>query len=156
MTDQPADALAVAVTRAADGELHDPSDALTYLDLAQFTVGDDGTVDQAAVSDAIAELISRRPYLAAPTAQLTRADLENMTPAQIVQAREDGRLRRILAPVPSGELAGPELRIRQLENDGITQLTRADLKTMSTRQITEARREGRLTRILTTPNDTAG
>lgn len=140
--------LADAITSAAEGELRDPSDALRHIDLSQFTAGDDGAIDQAAITDAVADLIHRKPHLAAPTAQLTRADLKGMTPAQISQAREDGRLQRMLAAPSSGELSGSELRIRQLENDGITQLAEADLKTMSRQEIVKAREEGRLLRLL--------
>jgi len=99
------------VKAAATGRLINPKDALVHIDLDQFEVDEDGQVDEDEVSDAIENLLKERPYLAAATAkrfqgtgdggaarkagrpkQLTRADLKTMTPAQIVKAKEDGRL----------------------------------------------------------------
>ncbi|WP_017599206.1 hypothetical protein [Nocardiopsis lucentensis] len=101
------------VRAAAAGKLADPKDALRLLDLGSFDVDDDGEVDSEEISDAIDDLIKRKPYLAAQggtrprfegTAdsgarkgtgkpkQLTRADLKRMSPEQIVKARADGRL----------------------------------------------------------------
>ena len=99
------------IRAAATGKLINPKDALVHIDLDQFEVDDDGQVDEDEVADAIENLLKERPYLAAATAkrfqgtgdggaarkasrpkQLTRADLKTMTPAQIVKAKEDGRL----------------------------------------------------------------
>lgn len=115
-----AEAMAKANTRilkaeiraAAKGRLADAKDALTFLDLDQFEVGEDGEIDPEEIEDAITDLLKSKPYLAAATAkprfqgtgdggaarkasrpkQLTRADLKSMTPEQIEQARVDGRL----------------------------------------------------------------
>jgi hypothetical protein len=114
-----ADALAKAnerilkaeVRAAAAGVLEDPTDALLFLDLSQFEVGDDGDVDTAAVKAAIVDLAKSKPRLAAqggkpevvfespgdhrkgaPAAQLTQADLGRMSAEQIVQAESEGRL----------------------------------------------------------------
>lgn len=103
------------VRAAAAGKLTDPADALRYLDLDQFEVGEDGEVDTAAITAAIETLIKTKPYLAAqggppgtvfespgahrkgaPAGQLTQADLKNMTPAQKVAARAEGRLNDLL------------------------------------------------------------
>lgn len=103
--------LKAEVRAAATGALADPADALLYLDLSQFEVGDDGDVDTAAVKAAIKTLVETKPYLAAqggkpevvfespgdhrkgpPAAQLTQADLGRMTAEQIVQAESEGRL----------------------------------------------------------------
>lgn len=102
------------VRAAAAGKLADPADALLHLDLEQFEVGDDGEIDQAAVEAAISELVKSKPYLAAqggtgpvfespgsrrkgaPAGQLTKADLEGMTPEQISAARAEGRLNDLL------------------------------------------------------------
>jgi hypothetical protein len=101
--------------RAATGKLSDPSDALTFLDLSQFEVGDDGEVDGSQIDAAIEALIQKKPYLAAqggrrfegqgeggarnadqrPT-QLTEADIDKMTPAQIVEAEAKGQLEDYL------------------------------------------------------------
>ncbi|WP_435107799.1 hypothetical protein [Nocardiopsis synnemataformans] len=53
------------VRAAAAGKLADPKDALSFLDLDGFEVGDDGEVDADEIADAIADLIARKPYLAA-------------------------------------------------------------------------------------------
>ena len=57
--------LSAEIRAAAAGKLSDPTDALTFIDLSQFDVGDDGEVDQAEIADAIADLIARKPHLAA-------------------------------------------------------------------------------------------
>lgn len=116
------DALAAANTRilsaevraAAAGKLNDPADALAYLDLSSFEVGDDGSVDSDAIGSAISDLISKKPYLAAQgsrfqgsadggarndaskPAQLTRADLARMTPEQITDAEAKGQFDGLL------------------------------------------------------------
>ena len=67
------DALAKANTRivkaevraAAAGKLADPADALNFIDLGEFEVGEDGDVDQDEIADAIDDLLRRKPYLAA-------------------------------------------------------------------------------------------
>lgn len=99
------------VKAAAAGLLADPEDALRLLNLDQFEVGDDGNVDTDEIKDAISDLIKRKPYLAAqggtvqfdsargkraPVGQLTRAELEKMTPAEINAARKAGRLDALL------------------------------------------------------------
>lgn len=104
-----------AETRAvAAGRLADPEDALRYLNLADFQVGDDGEVDRAAVTAAVEELVKSKPYLAAqggatgtvfsPTAaregptkaQWTEAQLASATPEQINAARREGLLVNLL------------------------------------------------------------
>lgn len=57
--------LKAEVRALASGKLSDPSDALTFLDLDQFEVGDDGDVDQQEIEEAISDLLARKPYLAA-------------------------------------------------------------------------------------------
>lgn len=101
------------VRAAAAGVLNDPADALHYLDLDQFEVGDDGEVDAAAIKAAVENLVKTKPYLAAqggtgavlesPGAhrtavpgQLTEADLKSMTPEQIVKAKTEGRFNDLL------------------------------------------------------------
>jgi len=53
----------------ATGKLADPADAALFINLADFTVSDDGDVDSDALSAAIADLITRKPHLAAPAQQ---------------------------------------------------------------------------------------
>lgn len=99
---------------AAKGELADPEDALLYLDLSSFEVGDDGSVDTTAMSAAIKDLIETKPYLAAQggkrfqgsadggarnedgPVQLSRSDLEGMTTDEINDARSKGQLNDLL------------------------------------------------------------
>jgi hypothetical protein len=102
------------VKAAAAGKFADPSDAALYLDLAKFEVDENGDVDAEEISDAIEELLTRKPHLAAtarrfqgtgdggaqrtpagPT-QLTEADLDRMSPEQISKAKREGRLNKLL------------------------------------------------------------
>lgn len=53
------------VRAAAATRLADPADALNFLDLDAFEVDDDGDVDQDEIAEAIADLLARKPYLAA-------------------------------------------------------------------------------------------
>lgn len=57
--------LKAEVKAAAKGVLADPTDALTFLDLAKLEVSDEGDVDATAVKAALDDLISKKPYLAA-------------------------------------------------------------------------------------------
>ncbi|MFI2431981.1 hypothetical protein [Streptomyces sp. NPDC018693] len=105
------------VRAAAAGKLADPKDALTFLDLGQFEVNEDGEVDADEISEAIDDLIKSKPYLAAAQGsrprfqgtgdggaarkasrpkQLTEQDLKTMTPEEIDKAAEDGRLDTLL------------------------------------------------------------
>jgi hypothetical protein len=103
------------IKAAAAGRLADPKDALVYLDLSSFEVNEDGDVDTEEISEAIADLLTRKPYLAANgrprfqgtgdggaarkasgPSQLTRADLKGMTPDQIHKAKAEGRLNDVL------------------------------------------------------------
>lgn len=96
---------------AAAGKLADPSDAAAFIDLSQFEPGADGEFDASEISEAISDLVKRKPHLAvkaggfeggdsgggsASRRQLTRDALKHMTPAQINKAREEGRLDRLL------------------------------------------------------------
>lgn len=103
------------VRAAATGKLADPKDALTFLNLDQFEVGEDGQVDTDEIADAIDDLLKTKPYLAAATAkrfqgtgdngaasrkakpkQLTENDLKTMTAEQIVKAQAEGRCDDLL------------------------------------------------------------
>lgn len=57
--------LSAEIRAAATGKLSDPADALTFIDTTQFDVGDDGSVDQDDIAEAIADLLAKKPYLAA-------------------------------------------------------------------------------------------
>lgn len=100
---------------AATGKLADPSDAHLFIDLDAFAVSDDGETDSDALIEAISDLLERKPHLAAvkpnrfdgdadqgakgkeaKAAQITEAALDSMSPAEINQARREGRLDRVL------------------------------------------------------------
>jgi hypothetical protein len=104
------------VKAAAAGKLADPSDAIALLDLSAFEVDANGDVDPEEISDAIEDLLTRKPHLAATTrprfqgtgdggaarkasgpSQLTREDLKSMSPEAIVKAKREGRLKTILS-----------------------------------------------------------
>lgn len=101
------------VKAVAKGKLADPADAFRFLDLKQFEVSEDGEVDEGAITQAINKLILGRPYLGAQgerstgsgeggarvvdaPRQLTRADLDRMTPQQVMEARDKGQLTNLL------------------------------------------------------------
>lgn len=108
--------LKAEVRAAAATKLTDPQDALRFLDLSTFEVGQDGEVDASQVAKAIDDLISTKPYLSAqggqrfqgsadggartgaatPSPISSEAELKTMTPAEINQARRDGRLDALL------------------------------------------------------------
>ena len=100
---------------SATGKLADPSDAALYINLTDFEVGDDGEVDSDALSDAITELLTRKPHLAAgkpnrfdgdadqgargksdTIPQWTEVDLERASDDETVAAKAAGKLNRLL------------------------------------------------------------
>lgn len=92
----------------------DPEDARALLASRVDEFVDDGKVDVEAIEEALADLLSKKPHLAAQggrrfqgsadsgprkgTApeQLTRDDLKRMSPQEIVQAKAEGRLKELL------------------------------------------------------------
>ena len=102
------------VRAEAAKKLTDPADALLYINLSDFEVGSDGEVDSSAIAQAVDDLITSKPYLAAQgtrfqgsadggarngtatASQLTKADADRMTPEEINEAREAGRFNNIL------------------------------------------------------------
>jgi hypothetical protein len=103
--------LKAEVRAAAATKLNDPADALRFLDLSSFEVGEDGDIDAATVASAIDDLIASKPYLAAQggkrfqgsgdtgtrnestrPAQLNGEDLKKLSPQQIVAAKNAGQL----------------------------------------------------------------
>lgn len=112
--------LAAELRAAATGKLADPTDALTFIDRSGFEVGDDGAVDADAISAAIADLVSKKPYLAARSEpvvgsadggardvsrprQWTRDDVAKARRegrfAEIEKARTEGLMRDLFAGV---------------------------------------------------------
>lgn len=57
--------LRAEIRAVATGRLTDPADALTFLDLTEFEVSEDGDVDTKSISKAIDDLVKSKPYLAA-------------------------------------------------------------------------------------------
>jgi hypothetical protein len=103
------------IKAAAAGKFADVSDALLNLDLDVFEVDENGDVDADEIADEIQKLLTRKPHLAAATAkrfqgtgdggaarkatgptQLTKSDLDRMSPEQISKAKREGRLNKIL------------------------------------------------------------
>lgn len=103
------------VRALAAGKLTNPEDALVFLDLDELEVDQDGAVDRAQIEDAIGDLLSARPYLAADgqsrfqggadngadkgarnPRQLTASDIEKMTPAEVDAARRNGQLKNLM------------------------------------------------------------
>lgn len=102
------------VKAAATGKVKNPVLALKLIDTSEIGVDDDGEVDSDAVNQAIADLLTEYPELATDgskftgsadqgakgkdsrPAQLSRLDLERMSPAQIVAAQSGGQLNDLL------------------------------------------------------------
>lgn len=57
--------LGAELRAAAKGKLADPTDAALYINLDEFEVSDDGSVDTDALNEAVAELLVKKPHLAA-------------------------------------------------------------------------------------------
>lgn len=92
----------------------DPEDARALLAGRVDEFVDDGQVDVDAINEALADLLKKKPHLAAAraarfqggadggarkgssVAQLTEQDLKRMTPQQIVTARSEGRLADLM------------------------------------------------------------
>jgi hypothetical protein len=107
------------VKAAAAGKFADPADVPLFLDLTKFEVDANGDVDADEINDAIEELLTRKPHLAATArprfqgtgdggaarkasgtagqTQITREELEKMSPEAIVKAKREGRLSNLLS-----------------------------------------------------------
>lgn len=102
------------IKAAAAGKFADPADALAFIDASKFEVDENGDVDADEISDAIEDLLTRKPHLAATArqrfqgtgdggaqrkvgpSQLSREDLKGMSPAAIHKAKAEGRLNQLL------------------------------------------------------------
>lgn len=103
------------VKTAMAGKFANPDVAMKLVNVDAFEVDANGEVDSDEINDAINELLSREPYLAAQSAprfegsggggarkatgptQLSRSELDGMSPEQIVAARSEGRLSNLLS-----------------------------------------------------------
>jgi hypothetical protein len=63
--------VAAEVRAVAAGKLADPEDAIRFLDLDDFKVGDAGEVDKTAITKALDGLVKAKPYLAASATRPT-------------------------------------------------------------------------------------
>lgn len=100
---------------AASGKLADPSDAMVFIDVDQFEVDTNGDIDPDEIAEAITDLITRKPHLAARATQRfqgtgdggsrnggkpkqisSREELAKMSPADRLKAHQDGRLKNLL------------------------------------------------------------
>ncbi len=99
------------IKAAAAGKLKNPAIAVKLLDLSSFETDGDGNFDQSEIEDAIGELLKADPYLAAqggtvqfdsgrgkqaPAGQLTKEQLDNLSPAETMNALREGRLKSLL------------------------------------------------------------
>lgn len=96
------------------GKVRNVALALKVIDASEIEVSSDGDVDTQSVTDAIDALLEQYPELAPDEGkfkggadqgargkdsrpkQLTRTDIQNMTPQQIEKARQEGRLNSLL------------------------------------------------------------
>jgi hypothetical protein len=107
--------LKAEVRAQAAAKLADPQDALRFLDLSGFEVGPDGEVDASLIASAIEDLITKKPYLAAQggkkfqgsadggarndankVSQLSRSDMDRMSPEQKAAAYDAGQFDDLL------------------------------------------------------------
>ncbi len=107
--------LRAEIKAAATGKLADPTDALALLKLDQFEADADGEFDEEEIAEAIDDLLTRKPHLAATRSGgrrfeggadqgarksvdklITEAQLKKMTPAQIAKAHEEGKLSHLM------------------------------------------------------------
>lgn len=82
----------------------------------------------------------------------TASEIDRIMRQPAAQQQATGKDKTMTATGNLSGLHGPRdtaNRITSLERDGITQLTRDDLKAMTGAQIVKAREEGRLLRLLT-------
>lgn len=105
---------AKVIAEAAKKDVVDPDAAFALLDRSTLEIGNDGAPTN--IAEAMEQLLEARPYLVAPSGgttrgsadqgartapqragQLTRADLQNMTDQEIVQAQKDGRFQDVLS-----------------------------------------------------------
>lgn len=96
------------VAEAARKNVVDPDAAYALLDRSSLEIGDDGSVSN--VAEAMESLLQAKPYLVGGTQtrgsadlgargssvpQISRDDLKSMSPAEIVQAQNEGRLNHL-------------------------------------------------------------
>jgi Skp family chaperone for outer membrane proteins len=100
---------AAVIAEAASKHVADPRDVARLLNRADIVFGDDGSPTN--ISDVVDSLLKAKPYLVTGGAgpvdqgargggvqadQLTRDDLKNMKPDEIVKARQEGRLDTLM------------------------------------------------------------
>lgn len=100
------------VKAAAGGKLADPSDAVRLLDLSKFELDDNGDLDEDEVTDAITDLLRRKPYLAAAG----RND-------------DDGTSRTRRAPRPDRSQGSRGIAVSDSKEQAREQLARRGIKT---------------------------
>lgn len=109
--------LALEIKAAAAGKLADPADAHKFIDLTNFEVNDDGSVDSTEIAAALDDLLKSKPYLAAKGGsprpgsadggvrqagkegkppQLTRENAQSMTSDAITKAKAAGQCDDLL------------------------------------------------------------
>jgi hypothetical protein len=79
------------VKAAAGTKLNDPMDAVRMLDLADFTVDEDGDVDPKAIAAALDKLLKEKPYLAASNTRRAPGVGQGDRPGVQMTAAEKGR-----------------------------------------------------------------
>lgn len=93
------------VKAAAKGVLADPQDAYKFLDLDSFEVDDNGNVDEDAIASALADLVEKKPYLAAQGGKRfqgtadggARKESAKSLDAQIADATQAGNIQLAIA-----------------------------------------------------------
>lgn len=78
--------------RAAAGQFHDPADAVAFLDLTQFEADENNEFDAEEISEALTDLLKRKPWLGKTTGQ-----------------PGDPRIPKVPAPPANGQHTAPSL-----------------------------------------------
>lgn len=106
--------LKASLRAVATGKLADPTDAQLYLDLSKFEVGDDGEVDEAALTAAIEDLVKRKPHLAAQGGAATVITSPTSTREGPGETQEQQIVAAIAAATAAGKHAEAIALKRQL------------------------------------------
>lgn len=113
-----------AVLAEATGKLHNPADALKFIDVSKFEVAaDTGAVDATAISGAVVDLIKTSPYLAAQGGGFTgSAD----------QGNRNGQPATVGEQIAAAEAAGDWNRANTLRSQQLLDLSSKQPTTTST------------------------
>lgn len=101
------------IKAAAKGVLADPSDADKFLDLDVFEVDDDGNVDEDEIATALADLVKKKPYLAAAQGRQRFQGSADQGARKATQRSEEQQLIEALAEAQKAHDVPRSIQIKQ-------------------------------------------